>query len=387
MEHDTKILFLSEGYYFAGTEVYSLSLVEELARQSGIAVICGLFHHGQLAEKLQSAGIKPIYFDSLNNFKSFKQLVHLLRNENIHILHLADRRSTLIGGFAGLFCRKTKIVSTVHGLPEFPKSKLKSIKYFLSACLFVLVLRFCIDAVICVSKDMESWWKRYMPPAKLFMVHNGVQLDIINRSVPLSKANKEQKVVGTVGRLDTVKGLTFYLEAARRVIDASDQNLLFYLVGQGPLEDDLKAMAKRLGIEDKVCFLGHKKDVIAVMAGLDVFVLSSVHEGLPYVLLEAMALSRPIVCTNVGGIKEIIDHNVEGLLVAPKQPDELARAIGYLLNNSEFATELGRRARAKVEKHFSAHVMGQKTNAVYAHVMSQSFGRQSVHKKHSSALT
>jgi glycosyltransferase involved in cell wall biosynthesis len=276
-----------------------------------------------------------------------------------------DRGSMLWGIFSAILLPHLKTVCTVHGLPEYPHSRLRRFRYRLSSLLYYIILQFCINTVICVSADLSNCCRRIIPRRKLKVIHNG--LDLSNQ--PRHNANNLpvnlKRVVGTVCRLDVVKGISFFIEAARKVLDESDENLDFLIVGKGPMEKELKDLTSRLGLDGKIHFLGHRDDALEIMAGFDVFVLSSLHEGIPYVLLEAMSQSKPIASTDVGGISEVLRNGWDGVLVEPGNPTALAEAISGLLRDQNRASMLGKKARETVEKRFSSVVMANRMYGIY----------------------
>jgi L-malate glycosyltransferase len=145
-------------------------------------------------------------------------------------------------------------------------------------------------------------------------------------------------VVGTVANLRPQKAYPDLLAAAAEVVEWLP-DVRFVTVGQGPLEAEVRALHARLGLHDRVLLLGHRPDAVRVMAGCDLFVLASHHEGLPVAVMEALALGLPVVATSVGGVPELVEHGREGLLVPPGRPGELASALVTLL------TDEGRRER------------------------------------------
>lgn len=146
-------------------------------------------------------------------------------------------------------------------------------------------------------------------------------------------------LVGTVANLRRSKGYPDLLEAALALSGETGLRLAFVAVGQGPLEARLRERCRTLGLDQSSFrFLGYREDAVRVAAGFDLFVLASIHEGLPIAMLEAMALGVPVVATRVGGIPEVVTDGVEGLLVPPARPDLLAEAIRTL------AADAGRRA-------------------------------------------
>jgi glycosyltransferase involved in cell wall biosynthesis len=124
-------------------------------------------------------------------------------------------------------------------------------------------------------------------------------------------------------------------------------------------------MARQLDLEDDVLFLGHRDDNCNTLALMDVFVLPSLSEGVPMVLLEALALSRPVVASRVGGIPEVIEHDVSGILIDTGQPDELVRGCLALIEDRGRAERLGVAGRKRIEQRFSADAMAASVTAVY----------------------
>jgi glycosyltransferase involved in cell wall biosynthesis len=173
-------------------------------------------------------------------------------------------------------------------------------------------------------------------------------------------------VVMVVARLSAEKGLADFLRAASLVGTTPRPN--FVLVGDGPLRPELERQAIDLGLAGRVVFLGYRRDIPALLAGADVIVLPSLHEGLPLAVLEALAVGRPVVATAVDGTAELIDHESTGLLVRPGNPAELAEAIIRVLNDASLRERLGRHGRARAAA-FDQSAMIDRTVHVYERVI------------------
>jgi glycosyltransferase involved in cell wall biosynthesis len=150
-------------------------------------------------------------------------------------------------------------------------------------------------------------------------------------------------VIGTIANLRANKDWPNLLAAARRIVDRG-LPVQFLCVGQGPLEQEVTARRDELGLADRVRLLGHRDDAVRVMAGCDIFVLASYYEGLPVALMEAFALGLPVVATAVGGVPEMVTSGVEGLLVAPRDPNALADALATLVGDASRREEIGNAA-------------------------------------------
>jgi glycosyltransferase involved in cell wall biosynthesis len=364
-------LYIGEGSGFAGAESYTLNLVRAISALDRTSIACALFYKGPLKHKLRDEGVRVFQLFGRNNFKSIAHLIRCIRDNHVEVVHLIDLKSTIIWGFTALFFRRIRSVATVHGIPESYDSFYMRIKHTIALTLYYLVLRFIVDGVICVSTDLASRLAAKVGRRKIRVIHNGLDLNSPAPSVHGNAVTKNKFIIGTVGRLDYVKGHSYFLESAAQVL-AERNDVTFYIIGTGPLAEALKQRAELLGIVNRVRFWGFRNDVRTLTAFMDIFVLSSLHEGIPYALLEAMFLSKPVVCTDVGGIKEVIRDRVDGLLVPAKDSQALSQALITLLDNSDYAAELGRKARKRIEAQFSSNQMALKTYALYKHLTSDS---------------
>ena len=174
----------------------------------------------------------------------------------------------------------------------------------------------------------------------------------------------EAFVVGVAARMVAQKGLGFLLEALHQ-LRARCPTLHVALAGSGVVEQELRDQAAALALEDRVHFLGLRRDVPAVLQILDAYVLPSLSEGLPMGLLEAMAAARPIVATTSGGVGAAVEHEVSGLLVEPGQADQLASAFERFVEQPEFARQMGAAAERTFEEFFSAETMARRYESLY----------------------
>jgi len=166
--------------------------------------------------------------------------------------------------------------------------------------------------------------------------------------------------VVTLARLSPQKGIDTLVTAAGLVPEAK-----FLVVGDGPERTALEAQAESLGISSRVSFLGHRRDVPALLASADVFALPSLFEGLPLSVLEAMAAAKPVVASRIGGTDEAVVDGVTGILVPPSDPAALAQAIRTVLADPQLAARMGGAGRARVHEAFTAQAMARGVEAVY----------------------
>ena len=223
------------------------------------------------------------------------------------------------------------------------------------------------SAIICVCEYERqlALKKRIAPVDKLCVVYNGV------RDVPAelrARPGREPVRLATVARLEAPKDFGTLLRAL-----AALQTLAWELdvVGDGPLEPEMRELAGKLGIGGRVHFLGYRREPASTLAGAQVFVLSSRSEGFPRSVLEAMRAGLPVVASDVGGIGEAVTDGVSGFLVPRESPELLSEAFGRLIADAGEREDFGAAARRAYESKFRLEVMAEETAAVYASVLSR----------------
>jgi glycosyltransferase involved in cell wall biosynthesis len=204
-----------------------------------------------------------------------------------------------------------------------------------------------------------------IPAERVRTIHSGIDVSR-GDAVPDTAAlfSEGTRVLGTVGHLAGHKGHAYLLEATRHLL-RDEPHLGVAIVGSGDLQPALEAQAAALGIAERVRFPGFRRDVMALIRQFELFVMPSSLEGLGTSLLDAMALGKPVVATRVGGIPEVVHDGVTGLLVPPRDPVALARAIGVMLRHPELAKQFGEAGRARVARYFTAARMAERTLHVY----------------------
>lgn len=201
------------------------------------------------------------------------------------------------------------------------------------------------------------------------VIHHGIDLArvVAQRSerfaVRRELGLQSSRVVATVANLRRTKGWPDLLVAARRVLDDVD-DAVFLAVGQGPMEKEVQTLHRELGLGDRFRLLGYRADAVRLMAGSDVFCLASHNEGLPVVLMEAMALGLPIVATEVGGVGELVSSPDHGRLVSPRRPDLLAAALSEILMN-ETARSVASANVAEAAKALDATLSVRRIESIY----------------------
>ena len=368
-----KVLWLIKGLGLGGAEkLLALSLPYVDLNRFDYEVAYLLPWKTALVKDFEAAGLRVTCLDQGKPYdlRVLPRLVRLLREHRVDVLHMHLPYSAIIGRIASRFAPVRSVVYTEHNVWEryrWPTSTLNRLTYGWN------------DAVIAVSGSVErSISSRYRANGrpKLAVIPNGIDLDEL-LAVPREPAAvraefgipQSHSLVVHVANFTPKKRHEDLLEAAQLVLER-EPSVTFLLVGQGPLESAMKERARELGLADRVVFAGFRPDATRLVAGADVFVLSSLYEGLPVSLLEAMAVGTAVVTTEVGGIGEAITDGVEGLLVKPGRPDQLADGIVDLLRDPELRQRLAAHARKRVEREFDVRTMVQRVEAVYHDVLS-----------------
>jgi glycosyltransferase involved in cell wall biosynthesis len=213
------------------------------------------------------------------------------------------------------------------------------------------------DRVVAVSHAVGAYLRdeRHVPQEKIAVIPYGVDLTRYNPD-PNEKLRKElgfsrrDVLVGMVGRLEPDKGHDILIEAASRL---KRRGVHFALAGQGSLEPLLKEQVRSLGLEDQFTLLGFRSDIQEVLKLFDIVTLPSLHEGLPNAILEAMAVGKPVVATDVGGIGEAVVHQETGLLIRPGSVESLEKGLSALIDDASLRKAMGEAGRLRMEEVFS----------------------------------
>jgi len=321
---------------------------------------------------LEKEGHK-VYYLSSRKSRSFRpglvcKLVKLLKSNDVDLLHCHAHKSTQYGALAARFLPRLKVVAHVHGLRRTRRfvRKLTNLLALGRVDRFLTVARAVADDLV------NTNWR--IPDSKVTVLENSVDYDRFAReTVTPAQMRGELSlpqdafVFGTVGRLDPTKGIPYLIEAFARV-RAEFTNARLLLVGKGPFEAQFRQQVKDLALEDSVCFAGFRLDVVRVYRAMDVFVIASVAEGMPRVLLEAMAAGIPCIGTRVGGIPEVIAPEV-GQLVPAADNDALAQAMIKVIQNAAHLEQSKAGAQTTARCRYSHDVVYRKLEAIYRDVL------------------
>jgi len=362
-----RICMLVPKLQIGGAEVQILQLLRALDRSDLEISLCCLVRGDRMmeeeAERLVSS-ITWIGFRWRYAPVSFFRLVRFLRRGRFDVLHAHLALADSIGRIAGRLAGVPVLMTTEHG------------KHLWKSHLYLVLERILggiTDMRICVSRDILELreTREKTPPEKLEYLPNAVDPACVRR-VERGRAavmaefgwDAADPLVLSVGRLVSAKSYPLLVEALH-VLRRKIPNVRALIVGEGDRHAEIEARIGSLGLEETVLLPGSRRDIPDLLGAADVFVLSSVREGLPVALLEAMAAGKAIVGTSVGGIPDAVTDGVNGLLVRPGDPDALAGAVGRLIGDMELRRTLGAAASAEVERRFGIDAVSRRVGEIY----------------------
>ena len=355
------IAFYTDARAWGGAEVYMTQVALGLKR-AGFDLrlfVCDLREVDEWVEHLRERGLHVerfrhgkefnprVFFDGLKLFRGF-EIVHFNKT---------DPRTCLPAVWAARFAGAGVVIATEH-LTLLPDSNVPFGRKIITA--LIRLTNRLIDMTITVSKQSrEMLIRNYgIPGERILSVRNGIDLSQFDKGFDTRAARVDlglgasDPVAVLVGRIADRKGHIFAIKAVAEIRQRiPDYRLVF--VGEGEIEDELKDEAERLGLTTEVIWAGFRHDVPAILASVDLLILPSEDESLPFVILEAMGSRLPVVATDVGGISEQVEDGVTGRLIRPRDVAGLVEAVIDVLDRSDRGRSLGEAGRRKLEAEFS----------------------------------
>lgn len=330
-----------------------LTTAEELMRRGHRVVVSGR-SKSRWIEYCRARGLcteaVPMRGD-LDPYGMLKYL-RLLSSEKFDVICLGFEKAVRLCGFPARLRNRSAIISR-KGLP-----------LMYDRALYRFAYRHVVDRILTPSYDLkrrlcEHLW---IVPENVDVVHNGVRIpQRPSRDQILSLRRElglpgDARVIVAAGRFSRQKGFSYLLDALPEVL-RSFPNAHLMLIGEGELRGDLERQAERLGVTDRVHLPGYRRDVPRLLHASDLFVLPSLYEGLPNVMLEAMAAGIPVVATSVNGVPEVIEEGVSGLLIPPGNARHIQSALCALLSDRGRAEEIGDSGQRRVKSEFTVEGM------------------------------
>ena len=369
-----RVLQLIDDASIGGGQTHVLLLSKYLQREN-IEVAIATEPTGWLVNQAQILDIQT-YAIAISNkltWQSFQNIYQLLKTQKFDIIHTH-------GGTAGFWGRlvaaslknKPKIIHTYHGLHYLNTTQTKSIKQKIKTAIFQKIDQLLLqitDRIICVCRsDYEkAITAKVASPSKTSIVYNGIEIDKF--SEPLNKeisrkifeVSPTDFIFGNVGRLHEQKGHKYLLQTFAKVAD----HARLMIVGDGELRDELLLLADELQISDRITFLGARSDIYEFLSAIDVFVMPSLWEGQPIALLEALAMGKPCIVSDVDGVPEIITNGVNGYLVKPKDIAGLTQVMNKAINNPEILQQFTNAGVNTITEKFLAPNMAKAIAEIY----------------------
>jgi L-malate glycosyltransferase len=306
-------------------------------------------------------------FFTLQAQRSFAALVKYLRSRRIAIAHSFDFYSNLMLIPAARLARVSVVIGSQRQLGDLLSPPQRAAQSG--------VFRFS-DRVVCNSRavaDLLS--QRGLPRHKLTVIPNGLPKEAFAEATPALPRIPGVLRVGLIARMnDPVKNHAALLRAAARLKDKFP-HVEYLLVGDGHLRHDLEQMAWKLGLADRVRFMGERHDIPAILAAMDISVVASLSESLSNVILESMAAAKPVVATRVGGNPELVREGETGVLVPANDEGKLAEALAHLLAQPSLREEFGRKAQSVARAQFGMERVRDQYEQLYAALVTEKSGQ------------
>lgn len=369
----TRVLVLVTSMGIGGAERALQRLIRGIDNTRFDVGVCCLFEGGRVADELRAEGFDVVeaIARSAHDVRGFGQFARLLRSRPVDILYVNSMPATqLWAAAAHLLVPGVRVVSALH-FSQRSRRRLRT----------VLVNRLTYrltDRFVALSQTHRAFIMKgqRLPGERIVVIPNGVDVEPFEEAASNVRAAREAlgltvdvPVIGVLAALRPEKRHDLFLEAAVAVA-ARYPDAQFLLIGDGPERLRLEAAALRLGLGDRVVFAGAREDVSRVLCAVDIGVLCSRTEAFPLALLEFMAARRPVVASDVGSVREIVQDSVTGYIVPSDDVGALAWAIGRLLDEPLVAQKMGHQGYQRVSDHFRLDAMIRATEQLLAEVAS-----------------
>ncbi len=372
------VLQLINSLTMGGAERVAYDLAKGMDKTKFQVLLCGVTAYTddyttQIITELKEHQVTPLSLNRTPWKRSVKvlwRLIKIIKEYRVDLINTHCPTPDFYGRLAAIYCCRPA-VSTFHNIKIWEKyPRLGPLTEYL---LQPMTTRF-----IAISNEVKKWALKELrcDPKKITIVYNGINTNYWQHSInKLEKRrslgfSQKEKLLTVVGRLTEQKGHSFLLKAMADVV-GKHPGVRLLIIGEGELRPQLEQQVTILGLLNKVFFLGKRTDIAEIYGISDLFVLPSLWEGLPLVMLEAMTAGVPVIATAVAGVPEVIDHKKNGLLVPPASPEELSTAICYLLEHPQEAREMATRAKKLVQEQFDAVNMVRGYEAVYQEIVKQ----------------
>lgn len=349
-----KILHIISDDLWAGAEVMASTLLRGLCQYADVKLSVIVLNNGRLADDLRACNLNVLVLDEQQ--RSFPVLVRMTRNfvrsNSPHIIHSHRYKENLLAFLASIGTCNPALISTMHGLPEVFDNRPLLLARFKSKLNFYLLSSSFAKTVAVSSEISNRLLDHYgFDDVRVKVIHNGVPSQKIN----CNKCTSESRpyfTIGSSGRLFPVKDFPLLVEIARIITD-QEPEVRFELAGEGPVRAQLESLLKSYGLQGRFILRGHVEDMEPFYAGIDLYLNTSLHEGIPMTILEAMSRGIPVIAPRVGGIREIITSGENGFLINGRDPRIFAERCLQLYRDMQLRRVISVAAREKVVCEFT----------------------------------
>jgi glycosyltransferase involved in cell wall biosynthesis len=374
-----QIMYLINQLGYGGAQQLILNIIRNLDHSKYKPIVGMWGGRKDIAEEFEEIGVEVVDFDGKGkaDIFAFLRLYNYLKRNKIDFLNTHLSHANIVGRIAGKAAKIPCILTTYHNMyiSNHPLSRWLDV-----------ATSYMEDMGVAISKGVEKSW--YKDSAILssdalksgrssFTIYNGVDIDKINKSISNISPDTKRKEIDVDGdrftftcaaRLHPVKGHKFLIEAVSH-LKKDYPSLCVLLLGDGSLRDSLKSMVKSKDLEKQVRFMGYRKDVYEIMAVSDAFVLPSINEGFGIAIAEAMALSLPVVASDLPSIAEVVEGGETGSLVPPSDSQALAKSMKKYLQNYDLTQAHGKKGFDRVSKKFSMQRATEKYEMLYQYLI------------------
>ena len=363
-EQPLRVCHLVSGDLWAGAEVMDFRLLKGLKAFPDLDLSAIVLNQGRFADEIENLGIPVDVVDEtrLGFPRILKKVKTLLEEKRPDVVHCHWYKLNLLAFLSTRSKRTVSLVSTQHGMPEFVGRE-KNFKYAtLHRINFFLLSRWFQGTVAVSNEIRKALLGRYgFDEKRTFLIYNGTELC---DDEPIRERSGRDFKVGSTGRLVPVKDFPFMVEIARDVTKM-ESNIRFGIAGNGPEKTRVEEMICRYGLEQSFRLCGFLDNVVLFYKEIDIYLNTSIHEGIPMSILEAMAHGLPVVAPDVGGLGEIIEDGVQGFLVKGRNPRDFADRCVRLYRDEPLRQQMGLAARERIKTVFSNHRMANDYYELY----------------------
>lgn len=362
-----KLLLVVSNNLMHGTERYVLELAEYLPKDI-YDVYIATPSYGPLSELIKQKNLKEIIYNN-GAFDKFtiKGTVNLFKEIKKYKFDIIHANSGVVPCIIGKILRTKLCVEIKHGI-FYSDQQLENI----SKLIFFkeYIKQYFVDFFIAISENDKLRLIKFFKinADKIKVVYNGLNTSEIDRQISKDSAVRKntlnrKTIIGTIGRYNYQKAYDVLVESVCLLAE-KNKNFHFCFIGTGEEETKIKQLVKDKNLEQYITFVGYTKEIFKYMLGFDIFILTSRYEGVPYVLLEAMYLEIPIICTKVGGIDNILTNNENALITDSDSPEQTSKAILKLISDPVLRKKLAQNSKELIHS-FTSQKMANDTSHLY----------------------